>query len=310
MSIVWTSHDGISATRTLPSFELYSDAQKAVIARIGPLFRDAAGRHARAQLRRQAGEEVAALCPQDSVYSIHTWAESASNYMQNHYKPPPSSLPPAKKATPRQRARKWTDMWADEHANELQTYLDRKGEGDGLKARNLAIKELTEDVADDERARYRAAARQHKDGEGLTVAQQHKNRKELLKYARSVATGLNANYGIPFTLLLTGYKDVEGEWSITALDNNDVINPNVAPMATANKKAFDTIVTLWQKYVQDVTDILEADDEGTTAADNSTVKIAGTTTRDPPMLIRLLGQVTWVTYSGLGSTRRALWAFW
>lgn len=94
--------------------------------------------------------------------------------MQNHFKPPPSGLPPTKKATPRQRARKWTDMWADEHGPELHAYLQEKGESDGLQARNLAIKELTEDIAEEEKARYREAARQHKEGEGLSVAQQHK----------------------------------------------------------------------------------------------------------------------------------------
>ncbi|KAI0338538.1 hypothetical protein BDW22DRAFT_1348452 [Trametopsis cervina] len=236
-------------TKILPSFEVYNDEQKAVIARIGPLFRDAADRHARADLRRQAGEEVADLRPAGSMYSIPLWAESAHNYVQNHFKPPPSGLPQGKKATPRQRARKWTDMWADEHGAELHAYLEERGNGEGLKARNLAIKELTEEVAEDEKARYREAARQHKDGEGLSVVQQHKNRKELLRYGKSIAAGLNTNYGIPFALLLTGYRDSDGEWSVTAIDNNDVITPTVATMANAKTAEFNKILTLWQKYV-------------------------------------------------------------
>lgn len=61
--------------KILPSFELYSEEQKAVIARIGPQFRDAADRHARAHLRREAGVQVASLCPADSTYSIPAWSE-------------------------------------------------------------------------------------------------------------------------------------------------------------------------------------------------------------------------------------------
>ncbi|KAI0340548.1 hypothetical protein BDW22DRAFT_1346785 [Trametopsis cervina] len=270
--------------KILPSFELYSEQQKAVIARIGPLFRDAADRHARGQLRRQAGEEVAALRPADSAYSIPTWAESACNYIQNHFKPPPSNIPTAKMVTHRQRARKWTDMWAEEHMDELHARIQAMGMGDGLKARNLAIKELTEDVADDEKARYRQAARQHKEADGLTTAQQLKNRKDLLKYARSVAATLNTNYGIPFSILLTGYKDDEGDWSVTALDNNDIINPSISAMSKSKPKEFNTVLTLWQTYVQDMADTMEADDEGTTATGTTVLKVADPTGRDAPIL--------------------------
>ncbi|KAI0341036.1 hypothetical protein BDW22DRAFT_1445352 [Trametopsis cervina] len=270
--------------RILPSFELFSDEQKAVISRIGPLFRDAGDRHARGQLRRQAGEEVAALRPPDSAYSIPTWAESACNYIQNHFKPPPSNLPTPKMATTRQRARKWTDMWAEEHADDLQAHMQALGKGDGLKARNLAIKELTENVADDQKARYRQAARELKEADGLTTAQQLKNRKDLLKYARSVASGLNTTYGIPFSILLTGYKDDEGEWSVTALDNNDLIDPRVSAMSKSKEKEFNTVLTLWQKYVQDMADAIEADDDGPTANVVTVSKAAGASSRDTPLL--------------------------
>ncbi|KAI0346077.1 hypothetical protein BDW22DRAFT_1352071, partial [Trametopsis cervina] len=270
--------------KILPSYELYSEEQKAVIARIGPQFRDAADRHTRAHLRREAGVEVAALCPADSTYSIPAWSESACNYMQNHFKPPPSGPPPAKKVIHRQRARKWTDMWADEHADQLQQYLKTKGTGDGLKARNLAIKELTESVADDERARYRQAARDHKAGDMLTAEQQMKNRKDLLRYARSVATGLNSNYGVPFALLLTGYKDEDGEWSITVLDNNDVVDPRVSTMKRAMDREFNTIVTLWQKYVQKTTDALEDDTDPPAAGPTGAVRISRGTGRELRLL--------------------------
>ncbi|KAI0347141.1 hypothetical protein BDW22DRAFT_1425206 [Trametopsis cervina] len=270
--------------KSLPSYEQYSDQQKAVIARIGPLFRDAADRHVRGQLRRQGGEEVATLRPADSPYSVHAWSESACNYVQNHFKPAPSSAPTAKMAAPRQRARKWTDMWAEEHVDELHARLKALGQGDGLKARNIALRELTEDVAEDEKARYREAARQHKDSDGLTTTQQIKNRKELLKYAKSVAGTLNTNYGIPFAVLLTGYKDEEGEWSVTALENNDIIDPRVSAMSKAKDKEFNTMLTLWQKYVQEMADAVEPDDNGSVAGGATVAKVADSTGRDMPLL--------------------------